>query len=175
MTAIASRPGQVVAQIGERLVEAGVGVHGARILIVGVAYKPGLRDVRASPGVAILLELLNRGAQVDYFDPYIPSLALKSPEVLLSVGEPDAASYDLVLVNTLHPNIDYAWLKSARLVVDPSARYQPTARPRPVAEIDSDQEAVPRILLVAADLQRKPAEQLRYVVAEASAALTIDP
>ncbi len=166
MAAIATRPGRVAAQIRETLSETGRGVLGSGILVVGVAYKPGVKDVRGSPGVAILLELLENGARVDYFDPYVPSLALDSRRVILSVGQPEAASYDLVLVNTLHPDIDYAWLGSSRLVVDPSGRYHAARGTRPMPVIDPDEDAAPTPLPVAEESQLTVPEQLQHTAAE---------
>ena len=117
MESVAERPRQIVEQLSDALSASGRGVRGARILIVGVAYKPGVRDVRESPGKAILLELLERGATVDYFDPLVPSLRLDAHRVLLSTPVPDPDRYDLALVNTLHPTASYEWLDEIRLSV----------------------------------------------------------
>jgi UDP-N-acetyl-D-mannosaminuronate dehydrogenase len=122
MEAIARRPHEIVTQIAEALSAGGRGIRDARLLIVGVAYKPNVRDTRGSPAIEILAELTELGAHVDYHDPFVTSVGLDRNRVLLSVTEPDASVYDLVLVNTLHQGVDYGWLTRARLLLDPSDR-----------------------------------------------------
>jgi UDP-N-acetyl-D-glucosamine dehydrogenase len=123
MAAIAARPHEIVEQINDALSATGHGLQGARLLVVGAAYKPGVRDVRESPGIQILLELLARDARVDYYDPIIPSVTIDERQIMLSVSRPDPAVYDAVVVNTLHPGVDYEWLSRAALVIDPGGRH----------------------------------------------------
>lgn len=122
MGAIARRPHEIVTQIVEALRMGGQGIRDARILIVGVAYKPDVRDTRGSPAIEILAELCDLGAHVEYHDPFVKSVGLDHNRVLLSVTKPNASAYDLVLVNTLHNETDYGWLHGARLLLDPSDR-----------------------------------------------------
>ena len=123
MAQVAARPGQIADQVIATLSDAGLGVIGARVLVVGVAYKPGVRDIRESPGLAILRDLMDREALVDYHDPLVPAVRLDAHRVLLSNPTPDASAYDLVLVVTTHPDVDYRWLEHAKLLVDPSGRH----------------------------------------------------
>jgi UDP-N-acetyl-D-glucosamine dehydrogenase len=123
MTAIAKRPHQIVSQISQTLSAVGRGIPDARVLIVGVTYKPNVRDTRGSPALEILAEIADLGGHVDYHDPLVSSVTLDGQRVLLSVAEPDAAAYDLVLIHTLHRDASYGWLDSARLVLDPSDRH----------------------------------------------------
>ena len=137
MAAIAARPHDVVEQINDALSATGRGLQGARVLVVGAAYKPGVRDVRESPGIQILVELLERNARVDYYDPIIPSVRIDDRQIMLSVARPDPAVYDAVLVNTLHPGVDYEWLSRAALVIDPAGRHENARRaPMPVPALD---------------------------------------
>ena len=124
MQAIADRPFAVVEQVVRELSFAGRGIAGARVLVVGVAYKPGVEDVRESPALEILGELLERGARVDFFDPHIPRINIDQHQILLSVASPEPRAYDAIVVNTIHPRIDYGWLRDARLVIDPSGRFE---------------------------------------------------
>lgn len=124
MQAIADRPFAIVEQVVRELSFAGRGIAGARVLVVGVAYKPGVEDVRESPALEILGELLERGARVDFFDPHIPRINIDEQQILLSVTSPEPRAYDAIVVNTIHPRIDYGWLHDARLVIDPSGRFQ---------------------------------------------------
>ena len=96
-------------------------ICGSRILVLGVAYKQDIDDYRESPAVSVIEELLKRGAQVEYYDPWVASfrhdgLAMSSiPELNESV----VGEYDLVMVTTAHTNVDYALVqRSAQAVLD---------------------------------------------------------
>ena len=100
------------------------GLNGSRILLVGMAYKKNVDDMRESPGLK-LFELLERhGATVDYHDPHIPVLpqTREHPEFAGRVSvslDGGVDSYDAVLIVTDHDAIDYRRLdKESRLVVD---------------------------------------------------------
>src|SRR5262249_185434 len=69
-------PRHVVGLVADALNAEGKAVKGARILVLGVAYKRGVGDVRESPAVEIIDQLLARGARVQYADPFVPTLAL---------------------------------------------------------------------------------------------------
>jgi len=123
-------PFHVVARLAEALDrEFRKGLHGSRILLLGVAYKRNVDDTRESPAFAIWELLRRRGAEVAYHDPHIPvipktrehgtlagirSLAL-TPEIL--------ARFDAAVIVTDHDAIDYGvLLDHARLVVDTRGR-----------------------------------------------------
>lgn len=131
MEAIAARPYAVVETVARRLSAEGRGLASSRVMVVGIAYKPGVEDVRESPGERIVHELIRRGAEVDYFDPMVPSLHLDEQSILLSVLQPDATAYDAVIVSTIHPDADYDWLRHARILVDPSGRLAASADEAP--------------------------------------------
>jgi UDP-N-acetyl-D-glucosamine dehydrogenase len=92
-------------------------LKGSQILVLGVAYKPDISDMRESPAVKLIGLLENAGAQVSYHDPHVPELA-ENGLVLRSVPlEPSA--YDCVVIVTDHSGIDYERLvDEAKLVVD---------------------------------------------------------
>jgi UDP-N-acetyl-D-glucosamine dehydrogenase len=95
----------------------GRAVKGARIVVVGVAYKPGVGDVRESPALKIITLLRDLGGEVSYHDPHVPAL----PELGLSSQplEPALAEADLAVIVTAHPNVDHDLVATrARLVVD---------------------------------------------------------
>lgn len=85
----------------------------AKVLLVGVAYKPGVEDHRESPALKIAEELAERGAQVAYHDPLIPEVG-----ELRNVVAPDPADYDLVVVAVVHPGHSYEFLADAEHVLD---------------------------------------------------------
>jgi UDP-N-acetyl-D-glucosamine dehydrogenase len=91
-------------------------VRGSRILIVGVAYKGGVADLRESPALKIIRNLRAQGAEVSYHDPHVPQLAEFD---LDSVDIAEAARSDVAAIITAHPEVDHeALVRAAPLVVD---------------------------------------------------------
>ena len=121
MTAIAGRPRQVVRRVRELLADRSLSLSGARVLVVGVAYKPGVSDLRESPALEIIEELHQEGAKVHFTDPLVPSLRLGA-QVLAAEAAPEAQDWDLVLVHTVHPGADLAWLSGLTNVLDATYR-----------------------------------------------------
>ena len=96
---------------------AGKSLSGSRILVLGVAYKADISDMRESPAVKLIQLLDNAGADVSYHDPHVPSYE-EHGTVLTSVAL-DPGAFDAVVIATAHSEIDYARLvEDARLVVD---------------------------------------------------------
>jgi UDP-N-acetyl-D-glucosamine dehydrogenase len=96
---------------------AGKSLSGSRILVLGVAYKADISDMRQSPAVKLIELLRNAGALVFYHDPFVPSFAENGIELDSVPLEP--AAYDAVVIATAHSEIDYHWLAGeANLVVD---------------------------------------------------------
>jgi UDP-N-acetyl-D-glucosamine dehydrogenase len=106
-----------VERIERALNDAAKPVRGTRIAILGVSYKGGVGDIRESPALRILEVLADRGADLTYHDPYVPSL----PELGMqsdSLQEATADADAIVLV-TAHPGIDHAAIAAeAPLFVD---------------------------------------------------------
>ncbi|KRE04307.1 UDP-N-acetyl-D-glucosamine dehydrogenase [Bosea sp. Root381] len=101
------------------------GLNGARILIIGVAYKKNVDDMRESPSLRLIELLEQRGASVDYHDPHVPVIPRTREHAELAGRcstsiEPGAvASYDALLIATDHDVVDYtALVAGAKLVVD---------------------------------------------------------
>jgi UDP-N-acetyl-D-glucosamine dehydrogenase len=91
-------------------------VKGSRIAVLGVSYKGGTGDVRESPALRILEVLKERGAELSYHDPYVPSL----PDLgLASIPLSDIQAADVVVLVTAHPGLDHgAIADDASLFVD---------------------------------------------------------
>ena len=88
-------------------------LKGAKVLVVGVAYKPNISDTRESPALKLMELLRNAGSDVSYHDPYVAELGGHCSVPL------DAAEYDCVVIVTAHSDIDYDKLvDEAQLVVD---------------------------------------------------------
>ena len=96
---------------------AGKSLKGSRILVLGVAYKADISDMRESPAVKLIGLLQNAGAEVSYHDPHVPSFAEHDIQLESVAFEP--ADYDAVVIATAHSAIDYLQLvDDAALIVD---------------------------------------------------------
>jgi len=101
-------PEHVVATIGDLLNEDRLAVNGARLLILGVAYKADVSDLRESPALDILRLLDEKGAEVRYHDPHIPELALERRTwKSVELTDEELAGADLVVILTDHAAIDW--------------------------------------------------------------------
>jgi UDP-N-acetyl-D-glucosamine dehydrogenase len=110
-------PYHCVTKAQRALNERGMAVKGARVLVVGVAYKPGVGDVRESPALKIIAQRREMGADVLYHDPHVAVL----PEFGLHSTPLDQAlaNADLAVIVTAHPGVDHEQIgRRARLVVD---------------------------------------------------------
>ena len=120
-----SMPYHVVQRTMEALNEAGKALKGARILILGLAYKKNVDDVRESPSIRIIELFRERGAEVEYHDPFCPRMKemRRKPAYLLDLQSVDleqgVARADAVVIVTDHDGIDYAGVvRGAKLVID---------------------------------------------------------
>jgi UDP-N-acetyl-D-glucosamine dehydrogenase len=112
-------PGYTVQLATDALNDLGRPLKGSRLLVLGVAYKAGVGDVRDSPAVEIIDALVLRGARVDYADPHVPTLTVGSRSLTAVDWTAALGSYDLVLVLTAHREFDPVRLvREARLVLD---------------------------------------------------------
>lgn len=121
MTSIAARPHSVVDRAQEVLGRSGIPLAGARVLVVGVAYKPGVADVRESPALEILDELERRDARVAFTDAMVDHVHTASGP-LFGETEPESGDWDLVIAHTLHPGVDHSWVSSVPVVLDATYR-----------------------------------------------------
>ncbi len=103
-------PRYTVQEVMDRLNETGCALRGAHVLVLGVTYKPNVPDVRESPALTVIDLLLDRGAHVQYVDPFVPVLRLPSGRVLEAASSlTDAATWsDVALVLPRHGDIDLA-------------------------------------------------------------------
>jgi UDP-N-acetyl-D-glucosamine dehydrogenase len=128
MVGIAARPHRVVQRCVETLAEHGRSVAGARILVVGVAYKPDVEDVRESPALEIIAALRERGADVAYTDPYVADLRLPDGTRASTIGDPAGFRADLAIVHTAHTDVDLSWLAQLPSVLDATYRLSTPAQ-----------------------------------------------
>jgi UDP-N-acetyl-D-glucosamine dehydrogenase len=118
-----SMPEHVVASIGDALNRRRECLQDARILILGIAYKKDIDDLRESPALKLIEMLQQRGAKVDYHDPYFPRLhKMRHHDFKLASVQMTAetlSEYNAVVIATDHSSVDYdAVVRNARLVID---------------------------------------------------------
>jgi len=110
-------PDHVVDLVMEALNRQGKSVRGSRVLVLGVAYKADVDDVRESPSLDIMEKLRERGAKIEYCDPHVPSIEFAGGTL---EGVPFRAAelkrFDCAVIATAHKAIDYdsvlAWSKA---------------------------------------------------------------
>lgn len=123
MASIASRPRAVVQRAVEVLADSGRSIHGARVAVYGVSYKPGVADIRESPALEILSRLRAAGADVCFHDPLVTQLRLEDATVLESVSLDEVARADLVVVHTAPTAEGAAALATHSCVLDATYRF----------------------------------------------------
>lgn len=119
----AAMPEWVIERCVEALNDRSQAMRGSNVLVVGVAYKKNVGDVRESPSLELIKLLLERGAVVSYHDPFVPRLGRGRHYAVDLDSQPlsaeTLAAADLVLIATAHDGIDYAAIvQNASLVVD---------------------------------------------------------
>jgi len=118
-----SMPQYVISKIADGLNSQGKSIKGSKILMLGVAYKKNVDDMRESPSVELIEMLLELGADVDYHDPYVPVLPPMREHQLdmksMSLNDETINSYACVILATDHDGVDYDHiLKNCALFVD---------------------------------------------------------
>lgn len=119
-------PTHVVSKLGEALSERQKkALNGSKVLVVGIAYKKNVDDMRESPSLTIIELLQDKGAEVDYHDPHIPEIISTREHIQLAGMKSvdwtpeNLASYDSVLIATNHDCIDWNSLgEHAKLIID---------------------------------------------------------
>lgn len=116
----AEMPAYVVAKVQDALNGEGKAVRGSRILVLGVAYKRDIEDVRESPALDVMRLLEEKGAEVVYHDPHVGVLREEGRETAgVALTEAELERADAVVITTDHTGVDYARVvRCARLVVD---------------------------------------------------------
>jgi UDP-N-acetyl-D-glucosamine dehydrogenase len=119
----AGMPAYVIHRLMDALNERGKALKGARVLVLGAAYKKDTDDPRESPGLEIMDELIRKGARVDYSDPHLPRLPVGRRHSIdlasVPLSETSLGQYDAVLLVTDHSGFPYELIhRSASLIVD---------------------------------------------------------
>jgi UDP-N-acetyl-D-glucosamine dehydrogenase len=124
----AAMPVWVLGKVSDALNGRGKSVRGSRILVLGVAYKKNVDDLRESPALELMRLLADKGAKLAFSDPHVPALRWSvhdgAPMQGVNLSAEVLAAQDLILIATDHDAFDYELiLKHAPLIVDTRGRY----------------------------------------------------
>lgn len=118
MTQVAARPARVAHRVLSLL---GRPPANAQILVVGVAYKPGVADIRESPALEIIERLRREGTSVSFTDNLVPQISVRGGRMHSITPDP-TGHWDAILVHTVHPGVDHSWLATCPVVIDATYR-----------------------------------------------------
>lgn len=97
-------------------------INGAKILLLGIAYKNDISDYRESPAIRVYKELKKVGACVEYYDPWVAefkNMYGESGQSILEITPEIIAKYDLIMITCAHHNVDYAMVQAhAKMIFD---------------------------------------------------------
>jgi UDP-N-acetyl-D-glucosamine dehydrogenase len=121
-------PHWVIGKLADALNERSRSIKGSRVLVLGIAYKKNVEDMRESPSVELMEILRDKGAIVAYSDPHVPVFPVMREHHFdldsVQLTEQTLASYDVVLLATSHSAFDYQLIaRHARLIVDTRGVY----------------------------------------------------
>jgi len=123
-----SMPDYVISKVASALNLDKKAINGSRILVLGIAYKKNVDDMRESPSVMLMEKLRDLGAEVSYSDPHLPVFPkMREHHFELSsvpLTAENLSAYDCVLLATDHDKFDYELIKqNAKLIIDSRGRY----------------------------------------------------
>ena len=116
-------PHYVIARTMDALNDKRKSLKGSKVLVLGLAYKKDIDDIRESPSIELIELLREKGAKVDYNDPYFPRTHKQREHDLKmtskKLSESMLQSYDVVIIATDHTCYDYPWIvRNSQLVID---------------------------------------------------------
>lgn len=119
-----SMPDYVISRVADALNDQGKAIRGSRILIVGLAYKANVDDMRESPSLILIEKLEARGAKVEYNDPYVPIVPHTREHDHLAgrKSQPITAEYDCIVIATAHQDYNGAEIAALGIPVVDSRR-----------------------------------------------------
>ncbi|MEG0109387.1 MAG: nucleotide sugar dehydrogenase, partial [Lachnospiraceae bacterium] len=94
-------------------------LNGAKVLVVGVAYKQDIADYRESPALRVIEVLQSTGAHVEYYDPWVKEYKYKGKKYkgITEISEEIVGTYDLIMVTAAHTNVDYNMIQKGAVVI----------------------------------------------------------
>ena len=126
-------PAYVLEKTMDALNEVGKPLKGSKVLVLGIAYKKNVDDMRESPSVELMELLKAKGAELAYSDPFFPSFPKMRKHQFelqsVSLSADVVALYDVVLLATDHDAFDYELIQSSsQLVIDTRGKFVPNSR-----------------------------------------------
>jgi len=119
-----SMPNYVISRISELMNKKEILLKNSKILLLGVAYKKDIGDTRESPAIDIIESLLEKSADVSFYDPYVDELIVNKESILKEQDLESISNYDLVIIHTPHTSfskIDFENIKS--LIFDTTGNF----------------------------------------------------
>lgn len=115
-----SMPQHVLNKISDALNADGKPLNGSKVLILGVAYKADINDLRESPALDLIHLLQEKGAHIDYHDPHVPYLTADGLDLTsVALAEETLQMADCVVITTAHSTYDWQWVaENSHLIVD---------------------------------------------------------
>jgi len=112
-------------------------LNGAKVLVLGVAYKQDIDDYRESPAIEVIHELQKEYADVCYFDPYVKKFSQKglSMQSIPALTPEAVAEADLVVVTTAHTNVDYPMVQKYAKAIFDTKNVMKAVQPRDNIEV----------------------------------------
>lgn len=110
-------PGYVVTRVGEILNDHEKSVKGSKVLVVGVAYKRDVSDMRESPAIDVIELLHQKGAKVSYVDPYVPVFEEGHIRLTTEPVDVDGSGFDIAVIVTDHTDFDYTKILATAPVI----------------------------------------------------------
>jgi UDP-N-acetyl-D-mannosaminuronate dehydrogenase len=118
-------PGYVVRRIGDLLNRDGKAIHGSRVLVLGLAYKPNTGDARESPSLPVIEGLRRQGATIAVAEPHVEDMRLDPEIARVECTAEEVRQADVVLVITDHDVFDYDMVqREASRIFDTRNRYR---------------------------------------------------
>ena len=123
-------PAYVVQKTADALNEAGKPLKGSRVLVLGIAYKKNVDDMRESPSVELMELFQAKGADLHFSDPFFPDFPLMRKHTFqlssVDLSEESLKSFDVVVLATDHDDFDYSLIKAnSQLLIDTRGRFTP--------------------------------------------------
>jgi len=122
-------PNYVVQKVGEALNSVGKAIKGSKVLVLGLAYKKNIDDLRESPSLEIIDELIERGGNVGFVDPFFKGIPRTRKHSIKLIGEKlnvhTLESADLIILATDHDEFDYDLIeKKSKIIIDTRGRFK---------------------------------------------------
>jgi len=122
-------PKYVVEKVNEGLNQHGISLSKSKILVLGIAYKKNVDDMRESPSVQIMQLLSDKGADVQYSDPHVPKFPKMREHNFnlesIELSQKTISSFDAVILSTDHDKFDYALIhENANLIIDTRGKFR---------------------------------------------------